>query len=209
MVNRCRSPQSSAFTTTTGTGRSPGRRARAARPPTVSSGKANILIAPFFEQLHQVGHGLVAQPPVAAKGVGRAIRLDGIVPHGIGRVPRLVPPGAGQAEDVLDGEIAFEVGEHRGLDPRLGALARERVLAELEIVEHEVGVAEQVVHGAVQAVGEGDEHAAARHGLVALVLADGLRRDAVADRPGEAAQREPRGRARQLQPLSDHSAPSC
>ena len=48
-----------------------------------------------------------------------------------------------------------------------------------------------------QGVAEGDEHAAARHGLVALVLADGLRRDAVADRGGEAAQREPRGRARQ------------
>ena len=61
----------------------------------------------------------------------------------------------------------------------------------------------------MQGVGEGDEHAAARHGLVALVLADGLRRDAVADRRGEAAQREPRGRARQLQPLADHSVPSC
>ena len=32
--------------------------------------------APFFEQLHQVGHGLVAHAPVAAQNVGHANRFD-------------------------------------------------------------------------------------------------------------------------------------
>ena len=209
MVNRCRSPQSPALTTTNGDRRQP----RPARPGGEAADGVErhreYLDPPFFEQLHQVGNRLLPQAPVAAHGVGATVRLDRILPHRIGRVPRPVPPGAGQAEDVLDGEIALEVRQHRGLHPRLGALARERVLAELEILEHEVGVAEQVVHGAVQRVREGEEHAAARHGLVALVLADGLRRDAVADRRGEAPQREPGGRARQLEPFSDHSFPPC
>ncbi len=49
--------QSSAFTTTTGTGGSPGRRARAARPPTVSSGKASILTARSSSSSTRLGTG--------------------------------------------------------------------------------------------------------------------------------------------------------
>ncbi len=47
-----------------------GRQSRPARPGGEAAHgverQGKYLDAPFFEQLHQVGHGLVAQPPVAA-----------------------------------------------------------------------------------------------------------------------------------------------
>ena len=162
------------------------------------------LDAAFLEKLYQVGNGLVAQAPVPSERVCGAVGLDRIAQYGIGRVARLVPLGAGQLQDILDGEIPFEVREDRGLDLGFAALRRECVLPELQVFEDQVGVPEQVVDRRVQGVGERDEDAAARHGFVALILADGLRRNQMVDGSREVSQREPGGRPGELESYSDH-----
>ena len=169
--------------------------------------EGEYLDASFFQKLDQVRNGLVAKAPVVAERVGVAVRFDGIAQYGIGRVPRLVPLGAGKSQDLLNGEIAFEMREHRGFDLGFATLRREGVFPEFEILKDQIGVAEQIVDGRIQDVGERNQDAAARHRLVAFVFADGLSSNAVADRRRQAAERKSGGPPCELESYSDHSFP--
>ncbi len=75
----CRSPQSSAFTTKTGTGRSPDRRARAARPPTVSSASANTLTPRSWSSSTKLRTGRLIPSPSGGAGVERDHRENASV----------------------------------------------------------------------------------------------------------------------------------
>ena len=187
-----------------GATRVPGARGE---PADGAEGQREYLDASFLEELDEVGDGLVAETPVTPKGVGGAVGFDGVAQYGMGRVARGVPTGAGKPENILDGDVALEVREHGGLDAGLVAPARERVLPELQVAKDELRIPEQVVNGGVQGVGERNEYGAPRHGLVPFVLADGLRRDAVADGVRKCAQRKPGRGARELESFHDHPSP--
>ena len=109
------------------------------------------------------------------------LRRGGVVQHGPWGLPRHVPGHGGQSQYLLDREISLQQVQDPGLDLRFLLAAREPLLPELDGFETNVAVAGQVVNRHIEGVSQYDEHAGARHGLIAFVLADRLRRHAVVD----------------------------
>ena len=132
-----------------------------------------------------------------------------VVHHGPRSFSRHVPRNGGQAENLLDREVAFEQMKHSRFDLRFLAFAGQALSAKVDDLETDVAVAGQIVHGDAKGIGERDEDAGTWHGLVAFVLADRLGGDAVANSCFQTAERKAGGMSAYLNPLTDgHIWPS-
>ena len=139
------------------------------------------LDAALLRQVDQIRDRIETQPPVSAKPLRGVFGLGRVAQHRPRGLSWPVPGDARQIEKLLDREIPFQQVQHPGLDPGFLTSARELLLAELDSLQNHVPVADQIVHGHAERVGERDEDAGARHRLVAFVFADRLRGHAVAD----------------------------
>ena len=83
--------------------------------------------------------------------------------------------------------------QHPGLHLRLIPAVREPFLSEFDGFEVNVAAVGQEVDRRIEGVSQRDEHSRTGHGLVALVLADRLRRHAVVDSSFEFAERKATG----------------
>ena len=137
------------------------------------------LDAAFFQELNKIWDRIESETPVAAEAERRLFRLRHIVENGPGGVARDVPGDGRQAENFLHREIALQQIEYPGLDLGFFAFARQSLSSEVDGFQGDVAVAGQIVDGYAESVRERNEDAGARHRLIALVLADRLRRDAV------------------------------
>ena len=154
-------------------------------------GHRKDLDAVFLQELDEVRDRLEAKPPVAAEEERRLFRFHHVFENGPRRVLGSVPSDSGQAHKFLDREIALKQVDHPGLDLGFLPSARQPFSPEFDGLKDNLASAEQVADGHSEGGRECDENAGAGKRLVALILADRLRRNPVVNLRFQFPKRQP------------------
>ena len=93
------------------------------KPVNVREIHGEDLDAPFLHELDEIRDRIESEPPVGTEPQRRVLCFGEVVQHGPRGFSRHVPRNGGQAEDLLDREVAFEQMKHSRFDLRFLAFA--------------------------------------------------------------------------------------